>query len=213
MRTVYSVAALTPALLIWGGLQQPAKAYNPVAQDVSVDQLYSQLQQSVCQNDWNGALNAVEPMIGSTSITSAYREQLVNLRRQIENWRAAGAYYTGFAECGREVVFSQSARQTSATYIQAVGDQSQDIAVQQLYLALREAVCQNDWDGAIGAIAPLIGSTSITPAYRQQLVGFRRQLEDWRAARSTFSQGGSCSNVANYTPAPEQVAPVAWSAM
>lgn len=201
MKTLYSVAALTPALLIAGGLK-PAQAQN-VPQNARTQQLYATLQGAVCRNDWNQAIGAISPLIGAPEITSESRLELIEFRYQLENWRAAKSQITNIANCGNA---NAPVRVSSA----AARRQSQDVSVQQLYSALQQAVCRNDWNGALAVINPLLGSPDLTPDYRQQLLRFRYQLEDWRAARSVVENIPNCRGVA-IAPAPEQITAVNWA--
>ncbi|MDX2216532.1 MAG: hypothetical protein SFY66_24935 [Oculatellaceae cyanobacterium bins.114] len=73
----------------------------------------------------------------------------------------------------------------------------------ELQANLQEAVCQNDWNEALEVIDPLIGSSQTSPAYRSELVSFRRQVENWRDTRASVSNISNCpvaSAVANTTP-------------
>ena len=221
-KTLYSAAALTPALLILGGLQPSASAYNnPTTRNLSAEQLYAQLQSAVCQNDWDGAINALEPLIGVPGITPAYRENLVRFREQLQDWRAAGSFFPEFSGCGsqsftREIVFDSTRPGFAQSRVADVrttggrGTSAQDATVQQHYANLQRAVCQNDWDGAIATINPMIGSPSIGSSYRQQLVSFRAQLQDWRAGNATFNSS-SCSGAIATASTPEQIHSVDWA--
>ncbi|MDX2240669.1 MAG: hypothetical protein NW224_08305 [Leptolyngbyaceae cyanobacterium bins.302] len=209
-KTIYSVAALTPALLIAGGLK-PAQAQD-VPQNARTQQLYAMLQGAVCQNDWNQALGAISPLIGAPEITSESRLDLIRFRHQLENWRAAKSRITNIANCGEATtsarVFPRVTANPSRSTVSQ--QQSQDVSVQQLYSVLQQAVCRNDWNGALAVINPMLGSPDLTPAYRQQLLRFRYQLEDWRAARSVVEDIPNCGAVAS-APVPEQIAAVNWA--
>lgn len=206
-KTVYSVAALTPALLASGGLWQSAQAYNPTARNVGVEQLYSQLQQAVCQNDWDSAVQIINPLIGSPGLDVTSRQELVAYRERLQQWRAVDSAIAAIPGCGREIVYSQSG--ISATPV-TTSAQPQDVSIQALYANLRDAVCQNDWDTAIQTIRPMIGSPNVSPAYRQQLVALRHELEHWRAAQASFASSTCNGAIAT---APEQINPVVWAAM
>ncbi|MBD2462670.1 hypothetical protein H6G89_16645 [Oscillatoria sp. FACHB-1407] len=204
-KTIYSVAALTPALLIAGGLK-PAQAQE-VPQNARTQQLHAMLQGAVCRNDWNQALRAINPLIGAPEITSESRLELIQFRYQLENWRAAKSQITNIPNCAGATT---TVRELPTRRTVAARQQSQDVSVQQLYAALQGAVCRNDWNGALAVINPMLGSPDLTSDYRQQLLRFRYQLEDWRAARSVVENIPNCSGVA-ITPEPEQIAAVNWA--
>ncbi|WP_339384476.1 hypothetical protein [Oscillatoria sp. FACHB-1407] len=74
----------------------------------------------------------------------------------------------------------------------------------ELQANLRDAVCQNNWNEALEAIDPLIGSSQTSPAYRSELVSFRRQVEIWRdtGASPNIANCSTARAVANTTPTP-----------
>jgi hypothetical protein len=201
-----TVAMLVPPMLVWGSAGA-AQAYDaPVAENVGVQDLYAQLQQAVCRNDWEGSLVVINPLIGSPGISPAYREELVRFRRQLQDWRAAGSFFVEFSGC--QVASGRSSQPlASAAPTATATDQS----ITQLHAALQAAVCRNDWDSALIVINPLIGSPNIRPAYREQLVSFRSQLQDWRAAQARFASGTSCYGSAIATTTPEQFNHIDWA--
>jgi hypothetical protein len=83
---------------------------------------------------------------------------------------------------------------------------AQTVNISHLQTNLQAAVCVNDWPGALRAIAPLIGSPGISSAYRQELVQFRHQLEDWRAAQSEFANIPGCDGAVRVTTSPSNTA-------
>ncbi|MBE9178926.1 hypothetical protein IQ268_10170 [Oculatella sp. LEGE 06141] len=68
--------------------------------------------------------------------------------------------------------------------------------------AIKEPVCRNDWNASIKAIGPLIGSSDITPEYREELVWFHHQLQDWRAVRAKVDDIPGCEGIAMTVDAP-----------
>lgn len=58
---------------------------------------------------------------------------------------------------------------------------AEDTAIPELDSALQATICQNSWSASIRAISSLIGSPETSPEYREDLVAFRYQLQDWRA--------------------------------
>jgi hypothetical protein len=205
MTGVTTAAMLVPAVLLWGGGQDAAQAYNTTAQNVGAQDLYAQLQQAVCRNDWDGALVAINPLIGSLGISPAYREELVRFRDSLQDWRAAGSFFVEFSGC--HTTASRSSQSVASAGPTTAIDQS----IYQLHAALQTAVCRNDWDSALVVINPLIGSPNISPAYREQLVRFRSQLQGWRAVEARFASGASCYGSAIATTMPEQIQPVDWA--
>jgi hypothetical protein len=206
-KTIYSVAALTPALLIASGLDQSAQAQGTV-QSLRVQQLYASLQGAVCDNNWNQALGAIAPLMGSPDITPDYRQELVRFRHQLEGWRAARSAVSNVSGCNTasrplNITFQQP---TAGGYgsIQPRATRPQPtVSVQQLYASMQGAVCQNDWNQALQVLNSMIGSPDITPDYRQQLVQFRHQLEEWRASRSIVEAIPNCQGIAA-APMPEE---------
>jgi hypothetical protein len=79
------VPVLITVLLTGMGLGESAAAGTP-----SVAQLHETVQNSVCLNDWNRAINAINRLIASDTVSPAYREQMVTLRQQLADYRAQG---------------------------------------------------------------------------------------------------------------------------
>jgi hypothetical protein len=81
---------------------------------------------------------------------------------------------------------------------------------------INNAVCANDWNGALNTLQRLIGNSSITPEYRQQLVAYRTQVEGWRASGAQFNQSRNpnCRDAiaaANAAQQPQQASrPIDW---
>lgn len=212
-KSIYSVAALTPALLIAGNLDQSAHAEGTV-QSLRVQQLYTSLHGAVCGNDWNQALQAIAPLMGSPDITPDYRQELVRFRHQLESWRAAKSSVANVSGCDTAsrplaVTFQQPTLGSSGS-VRTQHSPQPTVSVQQLYSSMQGAVCQNDWNQALRVLNSLVGSPDITPAYRQQLVQFRHQLEEWRASRSIVEAIPNCQGMAA-TPTPEDARLVAWA--
>ena len=67
-------------------------------------------------------------------------------------------------------------------------------SINSLYTDLQAAVCLNDWDEALTLINPMIGSSEISGSYREELIRFRRQLQDWRATQAEFPSQPQCEN-------------------
>ncbi|HEY9644909.1 MAG TPA: hypothetical protein V6C88_00995, partial [Chroococcidiopsis sp.] len=159
----------------------------------------------------------------SPGISPSYRDELTRFRAQLQDWRAASSRFSGTPNCGRELTYSQSSQPSASGYAQPSGyaqasaaqtnlSRAQDVSVQELYADLRGAVCRNDWDGAVQLTNALIGSP-VSPSYRQQLVGFRSQLQDWRAVGATLTNMPDCTGrIAQAQADPERLEAVNWAA-
>lgn len=215
-KTLYSVAALTPVLLAAGGWSQTARAYGSTSL-VNAQDLYASLQEAVCRNDWDGAIATIGPLIASPEVTSTYREDLIRFRHQLEQYRASRSQFISAPGCVREVVFSQGYStpiQVQPAETAELDPAMADLRVRSLYGDLQASVCRNDWDGAIEVINPLIGSSSITSTYREQLVHFRAQLQYWRAAEAAMPNVSGCNGIAQTAPPsmPELINQPHWTA-
>jgi hypothetical protein len=109
---VISVLSTLPAFT---GLL-PAAAQSEAAQSEAaptpletVERLQADLQFAVCRNDWQQAIEVINPLIGSDAISPAYREQLVRFRDRLQDWRSRGARFANLPNCG-----STAAPQTAA---------------------------------------------------------------------------------------------------
>ncbi|MGJ3245381.1 MAG: hypothetical protein ACFE0I_04820 [Elainellaceae cyanobacterium] len=67
----------------------------------SPQDLRDQLQQAICLNNWDRASRLIQPLIGFPDITDAYRRDLIQLRRQIQDYRSTRAQIdmSHIAEC------------------------------------------------------------------------------------------------------------------
>jgi hypothetical protein len=190
LKTRHSIAALTPMLVMAGGWTQEAQAVD-LSQDMRMRQLYNELQSSVCQNDWDRALTAIQPMIGTPNAPALYREQLVQFRDRLEHWRASQAEFRNLPDCNGAIAsnsFNSSSYGTTQTFERPV----QNVRTQQLYSSLQRAVCRNDWDEALDYIGPLMAA-DVPASYREHLVYLRHQLEGWRASHSQLASTPGCS--------------------
>ncbi|GAB4434773.1 MAG: hypothetical protein D6742_11030 [Cyanobacteria bacterium J069] len=68
---------------------------------------------------------------------------------------------------------------------------TQTVSPEAAQAALQQSVCLNDWHQAIYAVNLLIGSSSTSPAMREQWVRYRRQLQDYQTLRTTFDMSHS----------------------
>jgi hypothetical protein len=65
--------------------------------------------------------------------------------------------------------------------ILSVAANAEDTAIPELDSALQTTICQNSWSSSIRTVSLLIGNPETSPDYREELVAFRYQLQDWRA--------------------------------
>jgi hypothetical protein len=77
--------------------------------------------------------------------------------------------------------------------------QAQTINLTSLQTDLQAAICSNNWNQALSAIAPLLGSPGISADYRYELLQLRSRLQDWRAAQAEFSNLPNCEGVISVT--------------
>ena len=74
---------------------------------------------------------------------------------------------------------------------------AQDTNIPELNSSLQTTLCQNNWSASIRAVSLLIGSSETSPDYREELVTFRHQLQDWRATEADAADVlPSCEDVA-----------------
>lgn len=79
-----------------------AVALSPLPVQANPPQdLRDQLQQAICLNNWDRASRLIQPLIGFPDITDAYRRDLIQLRRQIQDYRSTRAQIdmSHIAEC------------------------------------------------------------------------------------------------------------------
>lgn len=195
LKTRHSIAALTPMLVMAGGWTQEAQAVD-LSQDMRMRQLHNELQSSVCRNDWDSALAAIQPLMATPNAPALYREQLVQFRDRLEHWHAAQAEFRNIPNCGGAIAsnsFNFSDR--TQTFERPV----ENVRTQQLYSSLQRAVCRNDWDEALNYIGPLMAS-DVPASYREHLVYLRHQLENWRASRTQLASAPGCNGSIAQTP-------------
>ena len=77
MKTIRALAVVTSSLLL----------FSLPVQAQTIDELRDHVQSSVCRYDWNSALTDLGCIIGSSDISTDYREALMLYRRQIQAWR------------------------------------------------------------------------------------------------------------------------------
>ncbi|ESA32320.1 hypothetical protein N836_27405 [Leptolyngbya sp. Heron Island J] len=74
---------------------------------------------------------------------------------------------------------------------QAYG-QSVPAPVSEGLARLDRAICLQQWEQAIGVTSELMATANISPAYRQELLSFRRQLQTWSIQPTPPSTQASC---------------------
>lgn len=194
--TLRSLTALTPALAALSALSQSANAAQS-PHNLYAQELYANLQMAVCSNNWDGALQAISPLIGAAELSQDYRQQLITFRHQLEGMRAARATYANLSGCQAELEPIWSERSPASRTLIFSANNPDDISTQQRYAALQGSVCSNDWNEALRVIGPLMGSPTISAQYRSSLVSFRRQLETWRASSTRFDIVPGCGAIAS----------------
>ncbi|HIK54928.1 MAG TPA: hypothetical protein IGS37_07180 [Synechococcales cyanobacterium M55_K2018_004] len=59
--------------------------------------------------------------------------------------------------------------------------------LQHLQATLQRTVCLSDWDGAIATLGQMLGSSELSPEYRERLLHTRRQFAEHRARNLTMN--------------------------
>ena len=65
----------------------------------NVDQLQEELQLAICLNEWEYALDVISPLIASSGISAAYREDLVRFRYQLQDLSESAAIVGNIPNC------------------------------------------------------------------------------------------------------------------
>ncbi len=81
---------------------------------------------------------------------------------------------------------------------------------------LDRAICLQQWEEAIDITSGLMASSEISSDYRQELLGFRRQLQVWQASALTPQTQSSCDRTQSLfitldEPAAPEPQPLDWS--
>ncbi|MBD1910846.1 MULTISPECIES: hypothetical protein [unclassified Leptolyngbya] len=79
----------------------PGNFVRVSAQNLSLSDLTTALQTSVCLNDWTTAIRLTSQIIGQDSVSSSDRQSYLQLRRQFEAYRAAQTVFdrSGHTQC------------------------------------------------------------------------------------------------------------------
>ncbi|HHP7245300.1 MAG TPA: hypothetical protein ACFE0H_11500 [Elainellaceae cyanobacterium] len=91
-----AIALMTPILLSLPGLSAVTRAQTQMS---DMETLHLNLQAAVCQNDWNRALQYVNPMISSSQLTNRSRIELIQFRQQLQIWQSTGATVDNVPNC------------------------------------------------------------------------------------------------------------------
>jgi hypothetical protein len=93
---------LTGAVLL--GLMEAAIAL-PTAAANDPDDLHQALELAVCRGDWTQAMAVVDPLIATATVTAAERQDLVQLRYQLQSWQQlqAGPDLSAWEGCDRSL--------------------------------------------------------------------------------------------------------------
>lgn len=65
----------------------------------------------------------------------------------------------------------------------------------QLKENLKLAICQQNWQAAVGISSQLMSSSNITAEYRQHLVTWRHQFSQYAASKTRFAEIPNCEGV------------------
>lgn len=81
---------------------------------------------------------------------------------------------------------------------------------------LDRAICLQQWEQAIGITSGLMAADNVSPAYRQELLSFRRQLQTWRIDPAPLSTQASCDRTQPLfltlaEPEPPEPKPLDWN--
>lgn len=79
---------------------------------------------------------------------------------------------------------------------------AQDLNLAELPESLQRTICMNDWGKAIHGTNLLIANSTTAPEYREQLINFRYQLQDWRATEAKVSPFKGCEAIASLSDPP-----------
>lgn len=128
MKRIYSALIMAPLFLSTLHINGAAYAQSTRQQ---IQTLYVELQTAVCANDWDRALNAINPMIDSSHLSPSYRRELVQFRQRIYGWRSSNAMFLNAPHCQRSSTPSRPSASEplahhSATESQADGLGNQD---------------------------------------------------------------------------------------
>jgi hypothetical protein len=84
--------------MLVGGALLLSSGTRATAEDSVVDR-HEQLLRAVCLNDWDGAIALTGPLIAADKITPSYRQALVELRDQLEEFRVQGTVIPAIDNC------------------------------------------------------------------------------------------------------------------
>lgn len=188
MKAAYLVACAS--LLTVAGQGKAAQA------DVISDEPVKQgLKQAICQQDWQQAVALSSRLMASSGITPEYRQTLVDWRHRFTQYAAANTRFDQIPNC-EGVPLRPQAKPTpevSASYNVTPPPPS----VNQLKSGLKTAICDQNWQTAVGLSSQLMANNGITAEYRQTLVYWRHQFTQYAASNVRFDRIPNCGAVAS----------------
>lgn len=95
-----AIALMTPILLSLPGFSAATRAQTQMS---DIETLHLNLQAAVCQNDWDRALQYVNPMISSPELTHRSRTELIQFRQQLLTWQSTGATINNVPNCDEAI--------------------------------------------------------------------------------------------------------------
>lgn len=99
-----------------------------LAQISAVNVLNQELQLAVCLNDWETALTLLGPMIANTTISDAYREDLLQLRYQLQDLNAMSAVVGRVAGCDESLGRTITVAELPPSFVQGISAYDEALA-------------------------------------------------------------------------------------
>jgi hypothetical protein len=174
------------SLLAVAGQAKAAQASVP-----SDEALKSDLRNAICQQNWQQAVTLSGRLAASSTITPEYRQQMVNWRHRFSGYAASGMRFDSIPNCDGVATVAPAAtasKPNNATPVAAAP------TVNQLKADLKQAICDQNWQGAAALSSRLMASDMITSDYRQQLVYWRHQFSEYATSRTYFSEIPNCGS-------------------
>lgn len=104
--------ALIFALVLLLVVATPART-----QTINIAQLPTELNIALCMNNWDKALNLLQPLISSDTISAQSHQQLVALRSKIEDYRAKRAQVDQSDACAAAIATTGPNRNVSTNNV------------------------------------------------------------------------------------------------
>jgi hypothetical protein len=161
---------------------------------VSDEPLKQSLKQAICQQDWQAAVAVSSRLMSSSTITPEYRQHLVDWRHRFSQYAAANTRFDEIPNCAG---ITPKPQVTSAPEVRSSHTITPPpVSVNQLKANLKLAICQQNWQAAVGISSQLMSSSTITAEYRQHLVTWRHQFSQYAASKTQFAEIPNCEGVA-----------------